>query len=74
MLAALAPGVSTIEQPNRGEDVLATRDAIVALGAGVEERDDAFIVHGGTLRSPAATIDARNSGTTTRLLMGLCAG
>ena len=74
MLAALAPGTSTIEQPNRGEDVLATRDAVAALGAAVEDRDGAFVVRGGTLRSPAGTIDARNSGTTTRLLMGLCAG
>jgi 3-phosphoshikimate 1-carboxyvinyltransferase len=74
MFAALAPGISTVEQPNVGEDVLATRDAVIALGAAVEERDGAFIVRGGTLRSPAGTIDARNSGTTTRLLMGLCAG
>jgi 3-phosphoshikimate 1-carboxyvinyltransferase len=74
MLAAAAPGTSIISEPNRGEDVLATRDAIVALGARVEERDGAFVVTGGDLRDPATTIDARNSGTTTRLLMGLCAG
>ena len=75
MLAAAANGTSVISEPNRGEDVLATRDAIVALGARVEERaDGAFVVHGGSLSNPKGTIDARNSGTTTRLLMGLCAG
>jgi 3-phosphoshikimate 1-carboxyvinyltransferase len=74
MLASLAPGLSTIEQPNRGADVIATRDAIVALGARVRERVEAFVVLGGALRSPVAPIDARNSGTTARLLMGLCAG
>jgi 3-phosphoshikimate 1-carboxyvinyltransferase len=74
MLAAVAPGTSTIERPNRGQDVLATRDAVVALGASVDEQDGAFLVTGGPLRSPATTIDARNSGTTARLLMGLCAG
>jgi 3-phosphoshikimate 1-carboxyvinyltransferase len=74
MLAALAPGVSSIERPNRGEDVLATRDAIAALGASVDDRGDTILVDGGNLHDPASTIDARNSGTTTRLLMGLCAG
>ena len=74
MLALLAPGTSTIEAPNRGADVLATRDAIVELGATVRDEDDAFLVDGGTLHDPVRTIDARNSGTTARLLMGLCAG
>jgi 3-phosphoshikimate 1-carboxyvinyltransferase len=74
MLAAVAAGTSTISEPNRGADVLATRDAVVALGARVEDCSEAFVVTGGTLRSPGATIDARNSGTTTRLLIGLCAG
>ncbi len=74
MLAAATAGTSTIGQPNRGEDVLATRDAIIALGAQVEDRGELFVVHGGSLRNPAATIDAKNSGTTTRLLLGLCAG
>lgn len=74
MLALLAPGTSTIERPNRGGDVLATRDAVVALGARIDDSDDTMRVTGGTLHDPPATIDARNSGTTTRLLMGLCAG
>ena len=74
MLAAAAAGTSVISEPNRGEDVLATRDAVIALGATVEERDGAFVVSGGKLTDPRGTIDARNSGTTTRLLMGLCAG
>jgi 3-phosphoshikimate 1-carboxyvinyltransferase len=46
----------------------------MALGASVDDRGDTIAVTGGTLRDPIATIDARNSGTTTRLLMGLCAG
>ncbi len=59
---------------NRGADVNATRDAVAALGAEVQDDGDVVVVRGGALRSPAHTIDARNSGTTTRLLMGLCAG
>ncbi len=74
MLAAAAPGRSVLHGLNRGDDVLATRDAIVALGARVQERDHEVAVEGGTLGSPTETLDARNSGTTARLLMGLCAG
>lgn len=74
MLAAVARGRSVVGEPNRGEDVLATRDAVASLGAGIDDRGDTIVVTGGTLHDPAGTIDARNSGTTTRLLMGLCAG
>ncbi len=74
MLAAATPGRSTVHGLNRGADVLATRDAVAALGAGVKERDDAMIVDGGPLHSPSDTLDGRNAATTVRLLMGLCAG
>jgi 3-phosphoshikimate 1-carboxyvinyltransferase len=74
MFAAVAPGESTVEAPNRGADVIATRDALVALGAVVDDRGETIVVRGGSLHSPAGTLDARNSGTTTRLLLGLCAG
>jgi 3-phosphoshikimate 1-carboxyvinyltransferase len=75
MLAAAAPGTSAISAPNLGADVLATRDAVIALGARVDQRNGGFLVTGGPLHDPAGgTIDARNSGTTARLLMGLCAG
>lgn len=74
MLAALAPGTSTVQAPNRGADVMATRDAIAALGAKVRDGGETIEIDGGTLHDPAATLDARNSGTTARLLMGLCAG
>ncbi|MGH7757173.1 MAG: 3-phosphoshikimate 1-carboxyvinyltransferase [Vulcanimicrobiaceae bacterium] len=74
MLGAMAYGSTSIEQPNRGADVSATRNAVIALGAHVVEHETGFIVRGGRVSSPALPIDARNSGTTTRLLMGLCAG
>ncbi len=74
MFAAVAPGRSIVRMPNRGADVIATRDAIVALGARVADRGDEIVVEGGTLHDPATTLDARNSGTTTRLMIGLLAG
>jgi len=74
MLAALASGTTRIAHPNRGADVLATRDAMEALGARIEDDGEVIVVRGATLRSPDRTVDARNSGTTTRLLAGICAG
>jgi 3-phosphoshikimate 1-carboxyvinyltransferase len=74
IFGAFASGRSLIEGANRGADVLATRDAIVALGARVDDRDSEIVVDGGALHNPAETIDARNSGTTARLLLGACAG
>ncbi len=74
MIAAAAEGTSRVSGVNRGADVLATRDAVAALGAVVDDLGATIVVTGGRLRDPAGTIDARNSGTTTRLLMGLCAG
>jgi len=75
MFAAVADGTSRISEPNRGADVISTRDAIVALGARVVDDGGATIeVTGGALHDPAGAIDAGNSGTTTRLMLGLCAG
>lgn len=74
ILGATAPGRSLVHGLNRGDDVLATCDAIVALGAHVEDDGSTVTIDGGSLSSPAGTLDARNSGTTARLLMGLCAG
>lgn len=74
MIASLARGRSEIRNLNRGADVAATRDAMVAFGASIHEQDGVVYVGGGNLRSPEETIDARNSGTTVRMLMGLVAG
>jgi 3-phosphoshikimate 1-carboxyvinyltransferase len=74
ILGAAAHGTTRILGPNLGADVLTTRDAIVTLGARVAQTEGGFAVDGGELRNLAATIDARNSGTTARLLIGLCAG
>jgi 3-phosphoshikimate 1-carboxyvinyltransferase len=74
IFGALCAGGVRVERPNRGADVLATRDALAALGATTVDDGEAIIVTGGALHDPAAPLDARNSGTTARLLMGMCAG
>ncbi len=77
MLGALAVGETTVTGLLEGEDVLATAAAMRAMGASIE-RDSKGIWHvqgvgvGGLLQ-PATALDMGNSGTSTRLLMGLVA-
>ncbi|MEM9500463.1 MAG: 3-phosphoshikimate 1-carboxyvinyltransferase [Pseudomonadota bacterium] len=77
MFSSLAVGESTIEGLLEGEDVLATAAAMRQLGADIIREDDGvWHVHGvglGGLLEPAQALDMGNSGTSTRLLMGLLA-
>lgn len=77
MLSALAVGESRIEGLLEGEDVLATAAAMRAMGADIVRGDDGvWRVHGvgvGGLLQPEGALDMGNSGTSTRLLMGLVA-
>ena len=77
MLSALAVGRSTIDGLLEGEDVLATAAALRAMGATIHRGDDGrWTVDGvgvGGLLQPGAALDMGNSGTSTRLLMGLVA-
>lgn len=77
MLSALAIGESRVEGLLEGEDVLATAAAMRAMGATIErDADGVWHIHGvgvGGLLQPEAALDMGNSGTSTRLLMGLLA-
>jgi 3-phosphoshikimate 1-carboxyvinyltransferase len=77
MLSALAVGESCVTGLLEGEDVLATAAAMRAMGAQIERRKSGeWVVHGvgvGSLLQPQAALDMGNSGTSTRLLMGLVA-
>ncbi len=77
MLSALAVGESRVEGLLEGEDVLATAAAMRAMGAEIERgADGVWRIHGvgvGGLLQPATALDMGNSGTSTRLLMGLVA-
>ncbi len=77
MLSALAVGESRVSGLLEGEDVLATAAAMRALGAQIERgADGVWRIHGvgvGSLVQPATALDMGNSGTSTRLLMGLLA-
>jgi len=77
MLGALAVGETRVTGLLEGEDVLSTAAAMRAMGASVERIGDGeWSVHGvgvGALLQPQAPLDMGNSGTSTRLLMGLVA-
>lgn len=77
MLGALSVGETRVTGLLEGEDVLSTAAAMRAMGASVERIGDGeWSVHGvgvGALLQPQAPLDMGNSGTSTRLLMGLVA-
>jgi 3-phosphoshikimate 1-carboxyvinyltransferase len=75
MLSALAVGTSRVTGLLEGEDVLATAAAMRAMGATITRGDDGvWTIDGvgvGGLLQPATALGMGNSGTSTRLLMGL---
>ena len=76
MFGALAVGRTRISGLLEGEDVLATAAALRAMGVHIERDGDEWVVHGvgvGGLLQPDRALDMGNSGTSTRLLMGVIA-
>ena len=76
MLGALAVGETRVTGLLEGEDVLATAAAMEAMGASIEKSGAEWRIHGvgvGGLLQPRGALDMGNSGTSTRLLMGIVA-
>ena len=75
MLSALAVGTSRVTGLLEGHDVLATAAAMRAMGASIDRTGDGeWVIDGvgvGGLLQPREALDMGNSGTSTRLLMGL---
>src|ERR1044072_8422309 len=78
LLAALAEGRSTLAHFAPGADCQSTLACLRTLGVEIEDTAAGTITllgRGfGQLRSPAAPLDAGNSGTTMRLMAGVLAG
>jgi len=77
ILGALATGHTRISGLLEAEDVLATARAVAALGAEISRSNGAFEVTGqgvGGLRAPSSSLDFGNSGTGSRLMLGVVAG
>lgn len=78
ILGSLAIGTTTVTGLLEGADVMATKDALIALGADITRTDEGHWqisgvgLHGMT--SPSRPLDLGNSGTGARLLMGVVAG
>jgi 3-phosphoshikimate 1-carboxyvinyltransferase len=77
MLGALAVGETRVTGLLEGEDVMATAAAMRAMGASIEKTPAGeWVINGvgvGALLQPETALDMGNSGTSTRLLMGLVA-
>ena len=77
MFGALAVGETVVDGLLEGEDVLSTAAALRAMGAEImREEDSRWRIWGvgvGGLLQPQTALDMGNSGTSTRLLMGLLA-
>ncbi|HHP7232743.1 MAG TPA: 3-phosphoshikimate 1-carboxyvinyltransferase [Xenococcaceae cyanobacterium] len=77
MLGAIAEGETIIEGLLLGEDPRSTADCFRAMGAEIGELNTAQVVVKGVgldnLKEPLDVLDAGNSGTTMRLMLGLLA-
>ena len=77
ILGALATGRTRITGLLEAEDVMATAEAVAALGAEVTRSNGSVEVTGqgvGGLLAPRAPLDFGNSGTGSRLMLGVVAG
>lgn len=77
MLGALAKGETRIRHFLPGQDCLTTVKAFQDLGVRIDREGETLLVYGQGLRGLKAAdkaLDMGNSGTTTRLLLGILAG
>ena len=74
IVGAASPRPIEVRNLNPGRDVRATLEGLVALGAHVDHVGTSICVSSGGLRDPMGEIDCMNSGSTARMLLGVCAG
>lgn len=77
MFGAIAKGKTKIENFLTGEDCLSTISCFQKMGVDIIQEGDSVIVHGRGfegLQEPKHILDVGNSGTTTRLMLGILAG
>ena len=77
ILSAIAIGQTRVSGLLEGDDVMATKQAMIDCGAKITKQGDDYVIDGvgmGGLQAPKANLDLGNAGTGVRLLMGLIAG
>jgi 3-phosphoshikimate 1-carboxyvinyltransferase len=76
MLAAIAEGVTHLENFSTGADCASTLQCLRALGAEWKRDENSVVIHGRgrELQPPSASLDCGNSGSTLRMMSGILAG
>lgn len=77
IIGAMGLGTTTIHNFLFSQDCLTTLQALKNFGVDISQNNETVIIHGQGIQSwhaPAHALDMGNSGTTTRLLVGLLAG
>lgn len=76
MFGSIANGKTTIEGFLQGEDCLSTISCFQKLGVQIKQQEDRVVIYGKGwegLKEPTEILDVGNSGTTTRLMLGILA-
>lgn len=77
MFGSISEGLTEITDFLQGADCLSTISCFRKMGIEIENTGERILVHGRGLHgltAPSVTLDAGNSGTTTRLISGILAG
>ena len=76
MLAAIAEGMTRLENFSTGADCASTLACLTTLGVELERTENAVLIHGRgpKLQQPDRPLDCGNSGSTMRMLSGILAG
>ena len=74
IFAAMSNGESQILNLSNGSDVISTRDCLEHCGIEIFDNGYTTFIRGGEFTDPIVDLNCGNSGTTTRLLLGLLAG
>lgn len=73
ILGALAEGDTHIENYSPAADCASTLRCLSQLGVGIDKDPNGLTIRGGPWRAPQGILDAGNSGSTLRMLMGALA-
>lgn len=74
LLGARSPEPISIRNLNPGRDVRATAQALAAIGMRVEIDGNIARVQRGDPHDPQTAVDCMNSGSTARMMLGVCTG
>ncbi|MBE4910275.1 3-phosphoshikimate 1-carboxyvinyltransferase [Bacillus luteolus] len=77
MFGSIAKGKTTVLNFLEGEDCLSTIDCFRKMGVDISKESDSVVINGRGfegLQEPTEILNVGNSGTTTRLLLGMLAG